>query len=169
MKYVIVYLSAIIFIVSCVPSTKFHKAQTEIQSLQKAITISNAYSDSIRENYIAIKSDYNNLSYDFDESQKYASFSDRDLLKELNKEKIEGKKNYDLVRQFQANSEFTYGRSILRAQTFSSDAKCILKPYSNNNFYVSNLLSRKDLRDSNFQDTIMKVLCLGKCFQILIK
>jgi hypothetical protein len=34
---------------------------------------------------------------------------------------------------------------------------------------VSNLFSRKDLRDSNFQDTIMKVLCLGKCFQILLK
>ena len=34
---------------------------------------------------------------------------------------------------------------------------------------VSNLFSRKGLRDSNFQDTIIKVLCLGKCFQILIK
>ena len=34
---------------------------------------------------------------------------------------------------------------------------------------VSNLFSRKDLCDSNFQDTIMKVFCLGKCFQILIK
>ena len=34
---------------------------------------------------------------------------------------------------------------------------------------VINLFSRKDLRDSTFQDTIIKVLCLGKCFQILIK
>ena len=34
---------------------------------------------------------------------------------------------------------------------------------------VSNLFSLKDLRDSAFQDTIMKVLCLGKCFQIFIK
>ena len=33
---------------------------------------------------------------------------------------------------------------------------------------ASNLISRKDLHDSAFQDTIMKVLCLGKCFQILI-
>ena len=29
--------------------------------------------------------------------------------------------------------------------------------------------SRKDLQDSDFQETIMKVLCLGKCFQLLIK
>ena len=28
---------------------------------------------------------------------------------------------------------------------------------------------RNDLHDSDFQDTIMKVLCLGKCFQISIK
>jgi hypothetical protein len=34
---------------------------------------------------------------------------------------------------------------------------------------VSNLFSRKDLRDSVFQDTIIKVLCLGKCFQYLIR
>ena len=34
---------------------------------------------------------------------------------------------------------------------------------------VSNLFSRKDLRDSTFQDTIIKFLCLGKCFQIIIK
>ena len=34
---------------------------------------------------------------------------------------------------------------------------------------VSNLFSRKDLRDSTFQDIIIKVLCLGKCLQILIK
>jgi hypothetical protein len=31
---------------------------------------------------------------------------------------------------------------------------------------ISNLFSRKDLCDSDFQDTIVKVLCLGKSFQI---
>jgi hypothetical protein len=34
---------------------------------------------------------------------------------------------------------------------------------------ISNLFSRKDLRDSDFQDTIVKVLCLGNCFQISIR
>jgi hypothetical protein len=34
---------------------------------------------------------------------------------------------------------------------------------------VSNLFSRKDLRDSVFHDTIIQVLCLGKCFQHLLK
>jgi hypothetical protein len=29
---------------------------------------------------------------------------------------------------------------------------------------LSSLFSRRDLRDSSFQDTIIKVLCLGKCF-----
>jgi hypothetical protein len=33
----------------------------------------------------------------------------------------------------------------------------------------SSLFSRKDLRDSNFQDTIIKFLCLGKSFLSLIK
>jgi hypothetical protein len=34
---------------------------------------------------------------------------------------------------------------------------------------ISRLFSRKDLRDSSFQDTIIKVLCLGKSFLNLIK
>ena len=31
------------------------------------------------------------------------------------------------------------------------------------------LCSSKDLQTSDFQETIMKVLCLGKCFQLLNK
>jgi hypothetical protein len=34
---------------------------------------------------------------------------------------------------------------------------------------LSSLFSQKDLRDSSFQDTIIKVLCLGKSFLNLIK
>jgi hypothetical protein len=34
---------------------------------------------------------------------------------------------------------------------------------------ISNLFSRKDLCDSDFQDTTVKVLCLGKSFQISIR
>jgi hypothetical protein len=34
---------------------------------------------------------------------------------------------------------------------------------------ISNLFSSKDLRDSDFQDTIVKVLGLGKGFQISIR
>jgi hypothetical protein len=32
-----------------------------------------------------------------------------------------------------------------------------------------NMFSRQDLRDSIFQDSIIKVICLGKCFKMLIK
>jgi hypothetical protein len=31
------------------------------------------------------------------------------------------------------------------------------------------MFSRQDLRDSVFQDSIIKVICLGKCFKMLIK
>ena len=34
---------------------------------------------------------------------------------------------------------------------------------------IGNLFSRQDLRDSVFQDSIIKVLCLGRCFKLLIK
>jgi hypothetical protein len=34
---------------------------------------------------------------------------------------------------------------------------------------LNRLFSRKDSRDSSFQDTIIKVLCLGKSFLNLIK
>jgi hypothetical protein len=32
-----------------------------------------------------------------------------------------------------------------------------------------NMISRQDLRDSVFQNSIIKVICLGKCFKLLIK
>jgi hypothetical protein len=34
---------------------------------------------------------------------------------------------------------------------------------------TSTLFSRRDVRDSSFQDTIIKVLCLGKHFQISVR
>jgi hypothetical protein len=33
---------------------------------------------------------------------------------------------------------------------------------------LGNMFSRQDLRDSIFQDSIIKVLCLGKCFKTLM-
>jgi hypothetical protein len=32
-----------------------------------------------------------------------------------------------------------------------------------------NMFSHQDLQDSVFQDSIIKVICLGKCFKTLIK
>jgi hypothetical protein len=34
---------------------------------------------------------------------------------------------------------------------------------------VVNLFSRLDLRIPNFQDAVIKTLCLGKCFKLLVK
>jgi hypothetical protein len=34
---------------------------------------------------------------------------------------------------------------------------------------LGNMFSRQDLRDSVFEDSIIKVLCLGECFKTLIK
>jgi hypothetical protein len=34
---------------------------------------------------------------------------------------------------------------------------------------ITSLLSRQDLRDPNFQDSIIKILCLGKCFKLVLK
>jgi hypothetical protein len=34
---------------------------------------------------------------------------------------------------------------------------------------ITSLFSRQDLRDSNFQDSIIKILCLGKCFKLVLK
>jgi hypothetical protein len=35
--------------------------------------------------------------------------------------------------------------------------------------HASSMFTRKDRRDSNFQETIMKVICLVESFQVLIK
>jgi hypothetical protein len=34
---------------------------------------------------------------------------------------------------------------------------------------VTSIFSRQDLRDSSFQDFIIKILCLGKCFHLVLK
>jgi hypothetical protein len=34
---------------------------------------------------------------------------------------------------------------------------------------ATSLFSRQDLRDPNFQASIIKILCLGKCFKLVLK
>jgi hypothetical protein len=34
---------------------------------------------------------------------------------------------------------------------------------------ISSLFSRQDLRDPHFQGSIIKILCLGKCFMLVLK
>jgi hypothetical protein len=34
---------------------------------------------------------------------------------------------------------------------------------------ITSLFSRQDLRDPNFQNSIIKTLCLGKCFKLVLK
>ncbi|MBC7390968.1 MAG: hypothetical protein H7329_17310 [Opitutaceae bacterium] len=136
MKAAIRYLTVILLMMSCVPSAKFKKAQTDINSLKKENISLKSYSDSVNGNYISLKSDYNTLSYDFDETQRYTAFSDKELLKELNKEKAEGKKNLMFIHQLQAQALFSSTRSELRAQTFSKDASCLLGTYSQNKFIL---------------------------------
>ena len=89
MKTAIRYFSVFLLLVSCVPGAKFKSAQNEINSLKKENLTLKSYVDSVNENYKSLRSDYNTLSYDFDETQRYTAFSDKDLLKELNKENEE--------------------------------------------------------------------------------
>ncbi len=132
MKTVIRYFYFFIIMVSCVPSAKFNKAQIEINSLKKENTTLKSYSDSVNEIYTSLKSDYNTLSYDFDETLRYSAFTDRDLLKELNSEKAEGKRNALFIQQLQSQSLRVHTRSELRANTFSKDAACLLGIYTHN-------------------------------------
>jgi hypothetical protein len=34
---------------------------------------------------------------------------------------------------------------------------------------ITSLFSRQDLRDTDFQDSIIKILCLGRCFKLVLK
>jgi hypothetical protein len=34
---------------------------------------------------------------------------------------------------------------------------------------ITSLFSRQDLRDPTFQDSIIMILCLGKCFKLVLK
>jgi len=138
MKSAIRYLAVFATLVSCVSGSKYNSALDEINTLRQKNTLVKAYADSVKDNYIALKSDYNNLSYDFEETQRYVTFSERDILKELNKEKATGKKNADIINQLQTQANLVYNRSILRANTFSAEAMCLLGTYSKNKFILLN-------------------------------
>jgi hypothetical protein len=70
---------------------------------------------------------------------------------------------------------------LLKAMVLKDNSKSLtisMSHYNNKNMIqiislnlheVDNLLSRQDLRDSVFQDSIITVLCLGKCFKLIIK
>lgn len=136
MKTAIRYFSVFLLLASCIPGAKFKRAQNDINSLKKENLTLKSYADSVNETLTSLRSDYNTLSYDFDETQRYTAFTDRDLLKELNKEKAEGKRNLMFIHHLQAQALFTTTRSELRAQTFAKDASCLLGIYSQNKFIL---------------------------------
>ena len=78
------------------------------------------------------------MSYELYEIQRYAAFTDRDLLKQLNTERTEHKVLLNSVNQAQARNERSIWLSNERANSFSKDVQCGLSVYTTNNFVLAN-------------------------------
>jgi len=94
--------------------------------------------DSTQNSIHDLKADYNSQSYELYEIQRYATFTDRDLLKQLNTERAEHKTLLNSVNQAQARNEHSIWLSNERANSFSKDVKCELSSYIKNNFLLVN-------------------------------
>lgn len=144
MRFIFTYIFPLFAFIACVPVAKYNTAQHELINSQNAalgFQIDNktlaSKLDSAKNSTIALKSDYNSLTFELAEIQRYATFTNRDI-KQLNTERAEYKALLNTVNQAQARTEHSIWISNERANSFAKDVKCELTSYTSNNFVLTN-------------------------------
>ncbi len=92
--------------------------------------------DSTLRAYQALKSDYNNLEYELSESERYASFSDYELAKKLDQDRIETQRLTNELKVARREAVYTSWISQKRADAFAADAHCVLDTLSDQLFVL---------------------------------
>ena len=145
MRFIYTYFLCLFAFIACVPVAKYNMVQDELRNSQNANLrfqsdnkSLNSKLDSTQNSILDFKSDFNSLSYELYEIQRYAAFTDRDLLKQLNTERTEHKVLLNSVNQAQARNERSIWLSNERANSFSKDVQCGLSVYTTNNFVLAN-------------------------------
>jgi hypothetical protein len=144
MRFIFTHIFCVFAFIACVPVAKYNTVQHELINSQNEvlrfqsdnITLASKL-DSTKNSTIALKSDYNSLSFELAEIQRYAAFTNRDI-KQINTERAEYKALLYSVNQAQARTEHSAWISNERANSFSKDVKCELSFYTSNNFLLTN-------------------------------
>jgi hypothetical protein len=141
MRLIVIYLSAFFALLACVPVAKYHSSQRDLQNSQLKTVAYSHQLDSLTHSYRALKSDYNNLEYELSESEKYASFTDYELAKELDHDKLETEKLTLALQAAKSGALYTTWLSQKRANAFVEDAQCALGAYPSHTFVIQKLNS----------------------------
>lgn len=138
MRLIFTYFFCLFAFIACVPVVKYNKVQNELRNIKNTNLRLASKLDSTQNSNRDFKSDYNSLSFDLEEIQRYSTFSDHDLLKQLDAERVEHKALLQIVNQLKSENERSIWLANERASSFSNDVKCELKSYTSNNFVLTN-------------------------------
>lgn len=136
MRQFIIFVLPFIILTSCVSTARYETAQRDLQKEIQARQIVAQRLDSLTYAHNALKSDFNALEYELSESEKYASFTDYDLVKALQYYRAESER---LALDLKSAKKDTYYHSWLsekRAESFTENARCQLHANGTRNYIL---------------------------------
>jgi len=136
MRKAIIYSFCLLALVACVPVVKYNKAQNELHNSQISNRALSIKLDSVLRVSRDLNADLNSIGYELEETQRYSSFSNHDLIKELDRERAERKLLAEFVSQLKDKNERAIWIADRRAESFAIDTKCALSSYSNDHFLL---------------------------------
>jgi len=109
-----------------VSTSKYQAAQRNLESELQAKRIASVQLDSLQQAYNVLRSDLNALDYQLSESEKYASFTDYDLVKALQYYRAESERLSQDLKSAKKESVYHGWLSVKRAESFTENAECHL-------------------------------------------
>ncbi len=145
-------------LVACVPVAKYNLVHNELHKTLESNQHLAIKLDSLRSDFKDLKSDYNILAYELGETQRYSSFSDLEIARQLNQTKTEKVKLDIYIQEKESKEAFRLWISNQRATSFSLDANCVLAPFSNKKFVILDqnkvLLDLEGLMESSSNQSV---------------
>lgn len=127
MRQFLSFFLSLIILAGCVSTSKYEVAQRNLQNEVHARQLATQKLDSLSYAHNALKSDFNTLEYELSESEKYASFTDYDLIKALQYYRAESERLSLDLKSAQKNSYYHGWLSEKRAESFTENAQCNIK------------------------------------------
>jgi len=127
MRQFLNYILLVFSITGCVSTSKYQAAQRNLESESQARRIASIQLDSLKQAYNALRSDFNTLDYELSESEKYASFTDYDLVKALQYYRAESERLSQDLKSAKKESSYHGWLSVKRAESFTENADCHLR------------------------------------------
>jgi hypothetical protein len=119
-----------LLLVGCVSSTKYAALQNELKEEKAKSDAYKTQSNALLEQLMKVKSDYNNLDFEYSQSEKYGLFTDKELAKALKVSEVQKEQLERDLKVAHREAVFYSAISIHRAEAFAEEATCKLLSYS---------------------------------------